>query len=413
LAQGPTVSDVTVRQRWPWSRLVDIDYLLDGGDGRRMDIALSAFDGETPLTLPEASLSGDLYGVSRGSRRITWDPMQTGYTNQTLMRFNVNLTATESPLYMVVDLTKIPGEEGQIQYVYEAELAAGTWGAAVTNPVAGVESLIWADVTNEVYKTDKLVLRRVRAGAFQMWESTPVALTKDYYIGVFEVTQRQWERLMGTRPSYYSNPDYYAARPVEQISYNQIRGATNDTPSVNWPQTGHGAVTAASFVGRLRTKTGGLLFDLPTCAQWEYAGRAGTTTLFNDGDAAANVAAPNDKTNAWLNVLGRYRYNGGSIDSACPPSEGTATVGSYRPNAWGLYDIHGNVQEKCLDWSDVRSAWAGTDPAGPESHATFLRVMRGGGAYDGPEAMTFWSFNVLTPTGTNGRQGFRIALVLP
>jgi hypothetical protein len=72
---------VTVRQRWPWSKLVDIDYLLTAESDQEADVTLTAYDGQTELTLPFASLSGDLYGVGPGPRRIVWDPTVTAYTN--------------------------------------------------------------------------------------------------------------------------------------------------------------------------------------------------------------------------------------------------------------------------------------------------------------------------------------------
>ena len=105
-AADPTISDVTVRQRWPWSRLVDIDYMLTGDPTQRVAVTVKAFNGSERLNLPETSLSGDLYSVSQGTRRIVWDPMKTVYTNQTLTQFRVDLAPTNPPVYMIVDLTK-------------------------------------------------------------------------------------------------------------------------------------------------------------------------------------------------------------------------------------------------------------------------------------------------------------------
>jgi formylglycine-generating enzyme required for sulfatase activity len=98
-------------------------------------------------------------------------------------------------------------------------------------------------------------------------------------------------------------------------------------------------------MGRLRARTG-KAFDLPTESQWEYAGRAGTTTALNSGkNLTAIESCPN------MSEVGRYWYNGGSgYTQNGDTSVATAKVGSYLPNAWGLYDIHGNVWEWCLDW---------------------------------------------------------------
>jgi formylglycine-generating enzyme required for sulfatase activity len=120
----------------------------------------------------------------------------------------------------------------------------------------------------------------------------------------------------------------------------------------------------------LRTKTGVDNFDLPTEAEWEYACRAGTTTYYNDG-----LGTPaNTTSNAQMNVLGRYLYNGGA-EYADQTPESFADVGSYIPNAWGIYDMHGNVYEWCLDWWSSSLA-GGVDPVGPETGGA--RVWRSG-----------------------------------
>ena len=161
----------------------------------------------------------------------------------------------ENGLYMVVDLS------------------GGT--SASNYPVSylsGVPSDGWTDE----YKTTKLVMRRIPAGTFTMGSPSGelsrsdderqhrVTLTKDFYIGVFEVTQRQWELVMGNWPSYFSNTTYYQTRPVEQVTYSDIRGYSAGT---HWPA--NDAVDAESFMGRLRAKTGLATLDLPTESQWE------------------------------------------------------------------------------------------------------------------------------------------------
>ncbi len=408
-AAEPTISDVVVRQRWPWSRLVDIDYVLTCDASQSVDIRMTAKDGSNTLTLPVASLAGDLYSVSHGPHRIVWDPTVTSYTNsQMLTQFSVTLTPVDVPLYMIVDLTKGADADGQIAYVYESDLTNGLWGAWERNPVtnqgAVVESVIWTGVaTNDIYKTDKLVLRRMRAGAFGMGSSASLSttLTRDFYAGVFEVTQYQWDLFMPVNTSYFS---YYAARPMEELPYNIIRGATTNTPAINWPTTGF-AVLPSSFMGQLRAGTGMVDFDLPTEAQWEYFCRAGTSTFYNDGlGTPANTAS-----NAQLNVLGRYQYNVahiGTVTGNCTPDDGAALAGSYLPNAWGLYDTHGNVREYCLDWE--ASLTGGSDPKGPDSGT--YRINRGGSwNRDGSVAASADRTSLrLTPDGHNGNVGFRL-----
>ena len=402
------VSNVTVRQRWPWSRLVDIDYVLTCDETQSVDVAVTAYDGSKKLTLPVESLAGDLSDVSHGPHRITWDPTVTSYTNsQLLTQFNVTLTHTPVPTYMIVDLTT-----GETTYQY-------------------CDTNLWTDVTNAIYKTGKLVLRRVPSATFTMGSpsgefgrnpyggereaSHEVTLTKGFYIGVFEVTQKQWQNVMGSSPAYFNNPDYADTRPVEQVAYTTIRGATNDSPKVDWPATGS-YVKPDSFIDRVRVKTGNVFFDLPTDAQWEYACRAGTGTGLNNGSNLTNKYS-----DATLALLARYEFSGAvsnisSMSRGCGITNGTMTVGSLLPNAWGLYDMHGNVWEWCLDlYKDSLGTSPVTDPSGPrngDAGATAFRVWRGGGCFVPAQECRSanrhrnWAY-------ANSTVGFRLVLNLP
>ena len=412
MADDPVISDVVARQRWPWSQLVDIDYVLTCDATQSVDVVLTAKDGSTTLTLPSESLSGDLYGVSHGMKRIIFDPFKTAYTNsQMLTQFNVTLAPTTPPVYMIVDLTKNAGAAGQIEYIYPGDERLETYGR-FTN--------VWFGVTNDsVYVTDKLVLRRVHAGTFGMGDSasTSTTLTKEFYSGVFKVTQRQWELITGAKPSYFNNTTYYASRPVEQVSYEDIRGASNSVPSINWPVTDRTVVSTNSFLGKLRAKTGLTDFDLPTEAQWECLCRAGTATVFNDGNASANVSGANANTNAWLDALGRYKFNGGYLADGvtapaqgCGATNGTAVVGSYQANAWGLYDTHGNVWELCLDWY-ASSLVGGPDPSGALAGSS--RVRRGGSLNSTASSCHSACRSNYDPSVRNPGVGFRLVRTLP
>ncbi|MDD2600875.1 MAG: formylglycine-generating enzyme family protein [Kiritimatiellae bacterium] len=154
-------------------------------------------------------------------------------------------------------------------------------------------------------------------------------------------------------------------------------------------------------------------FDLPTEAQWEYACRAGTDTYYND-----NLGTPaNTTSNAQMDVLGRYERNGGRewngaawVNPAvsCDASKGTAIVGSYLPNAWGLYDMHGNVWEWCLDWTGTLVA--DTDPKGAESGSE--RVKRGGtwNTIASNCRSAYRDFN--DPSSRHGNFGFRLVMTM-
>ncbi|NMA47640.1 MAG: formylglycine-generating enzyme family protein, partial [Lentisphaerae bacterium] len=230
-----------------------------------------------------------------------------------------------------------------------------------------------------------------------------VTLTQNFYVGVFEVTQKQWERVMGTWPSYFKNSDYRDSRPVDYLYFKDIRGSTAGS---GWPA--NNAVDADSFLGRLRSKTG-LAFDLPTEAQWEYACRAGTETALNSGkNLTANQTCPN------MNEVGRYTSNGGLYNPADgDTTKGTAKVGSYLPNQWGLYDMHGNVFEYCLDWWDGSDypAEAVTDPKGNAGGSG--RVIRGGYYRADAEVNCSARRNKTPPNIKSNGMGFRLAWPIP
>jgi formylglycine-generating enzyme required for sulfatase activity len=227
------------------------------------------------------------------------------------------------------------------------------------------------------HKTDRLVLRRVEPGTFVMGSPESetgrrpderrhsVTLTRAYYIGVFEVTQRQWELVMGENPSWFKSAG--AVRPVEQVSYCMVRGTAS---GLNWPSDG--AVDGDSFMGRLRARTGLTGFDLPTEAQWECSCRAATEGALNSGkDLTGCDRCPN------VEEVAVYRRNRDEADAAASPERGgTAAAGCRQPNRWGLYDMHGNVLEWCRDRFGPYEGDTVSDPVGAASEST--RVLRGG-----------------------------------
>ena len=261
-----------------------------------------------------------------------------------------------------------------------------------------------APVDDDACRTTELWLRYIPAGEFKMGSPKgelhrldnetqhKVTLTKPFYIGVFECTQKQWELVMGDWPSYFLNDR--RTRPVEEVSYDMIRG-TGAQAGAGWPTYGH-AVDADSFMGVLRAKTG-LMFDLPTEAQWEYACRAGTET-----DLISYMK------------MGRFSNNGGMMMDTLPSRDwdtvnGTAEVGSYRPNNWGLYDMQGNVYEWCLDWWDgeAYSPADATDPVGDATGSD--RVIRGGSWFDHAAQCRLASRYNRKPSLTHMNCGFRVA----
>lgn len=332
--------------------------------------------------------------AARQSCPPTWDPLWTGFR---CVRSSATPPATNGA-YMVIDLSGGP-DATNYPVSYLNAVPAGGWG--------------------DEYKTTKLVLRKIPHGTFTMGSPTnevgreidetqhQVTLTKDFYIGVFEVTQKQWERVMGNWPSYFTNASYRETRPVERVSYYEIReNPANNAISSNWPQSDQ--VHADSFMGKLRAKTGLSTFDLPTEAQWEYACRAGTTTAINSGYNLTNVHA-----DARAAEVGRYFYNhpgGYSGSSSVSTDGGTAKVGCYLPNPWGLYDMHGNVWEWCLDWYGSYPDTV-SDPKGAVSGSG--RVLRGCGYHNEAYGCRSPDRFSLEPFSRGFEPGFRPARTLP
>jgi formylglycine-generating enzyme required for sulfatase activity len=212
-------------------------------------------------------------------------------------------------------------------------------------------------------------LSKISAGTFTMVDrdnAPEVTLTQPFYLGVTEVTNAQWRAVMGSVPSKCKDDDC----PVEQVSWKE----------------------AVSFCEKLSSlsaeRAAGRVYRLPTEAEWEYACRAGTTTAYSFGDDDS--------------LLGDFAWFEDNADDRIHP------VGQKRSNAWGLYDMHGNVWEWCSDWYGDYPDGAVSDPQGPSSGEN--RVRRGGG----------WSYSAGYcrsafrgrggPSGRNRNLGLRLAL---
>ncbi|MBR0506853.1 MAG: formylglycine-generating enzyme family protein [Kiritimatiellae bacterium] len=351
---------------------VMVNYTLEGERGIvTVDIQTNGVSiGGSHLTY----LSGDVNRlVEPGARSFTWKPFKAWEGNQ-----SSNATAVVSawatncpPDYMAVSLVAA----NTVRYYPDAESVPG-------------------GVTNDLYKTDMLLMRKIPAANVEWRMGSPttetgrgsiseephlVTLDEDYYIGVYPVTQRQYALVVnGSRPSYFKLDADYATRPVESVSYRMARGAIGG--SYSWPRDGH-AVDGDSFFGRLNARVGMAGFDLPTEAQWEFACRAGCGAALYSGEELSNAT-----TSPNLNAVGRYRYNGGYTgddfsaepDAQCTAEHGTAKVGSYTPNAWGLYDMLGNVFEWVLDAyaENITSCDPNTGPS--DNPTSGYRMCRGG-----------------------------------
>ena len=405
LAAYPVVSNVRAAQR-AGTGLFDISYdLADAATTNlTVTVAISTNNGADWFAPAASNLTGAVgnYSVSPGTgKALVWQGGRE-LPPRLLPSVKVRITAddTPSPLsYLVINLS-------------------GGMGAANYPVTYYASNAVPGGANSDAYKTTNLLMRLIPKGSFTMGSPADelgrnveemkhtVTLTMDFYIGVFEVTQRQWELVMGNKPSYFNNATYYASRPVEQVSYFEIREnpANSYDPAVDWPA--NSVVNAASFMGKLRAKTGLATFDLPTESQWEYACRAGTTTALNSGKNLNSTT-----TDANMAEVGRYLRNGGSgYTQDGDTSGGTAKVGTYRANAWGLYDMHGNAWEWCLDWYGTYPDTV-SDPAG--AGGGFYRVARGGDWYEFASSCRSAFRNRGTSDAWSNHTGFRAARTLP
>ena len=446
-AQAAVIDQVIVRQQWPWSTDVKIEYRLSGVTSP-VDISVTAYNGTTPLDNSNinAALSGNRFGVTDSVGTIILDPVKAfGDTQVAIADFRVELELSDSMydydevLYKIFCLTN----NADVTTITRRDLMNGKYGAVVTNFAnigQGFKTLlddviIWTDVTNNpAYKDTHLVMRKIKAKNVLWTIGSPeseygrefegrseaqhtVKLTQDYFIGVFEVTQEQYVRITdSSNPSNFKSDDGNPYRPVENVYYTTLRGARTESANgekICWPTNSYKhAVYASSVCGKLRSKFT-THFDLPTEAQWEFACRAGTTnSLYNGRAPISNFQADVDEL-AW---------NSGNSASA---SSGryTSGVGKKKPNAFGLYDMLGNVNEVCANFSvnDISLGGTLSDPlvdpdSGYNPNANFSRQIRGGcaseqarcsrSAHRGPANWAdtgrsyYFGFRLVCPDGT-------------
>ena len=316
--------------------------------------------------------------------KIKWDPRKT-WSGLPINNVTFKLTAwsTNSPPdYLVYDFVN-----------------------HTTNFYVSAEALPDGGLANNVYKTDRIVLRKIPAKNVE-WVMGPsaseetsrnsdakiysasevsrsVTLTEDFYIGVFEVTQAQYRHGGGTTTSRYVGDDA-SIHPVEGMQAYIVQGKRS---------LADGRKKANGFLDLIRQKTG-IDFDVPSEAQWEFACRAGTRTSMNSGHDI--VKSSND---ANMDKIAWTIHNSGLV---------THPVGMKPANEWGLYDMHGNVAEYCADWFGPLTTDAVIDPAGCDQNtAGSKRVLRGGGCQHSESCKCRSAFR----TGSleaSGDYGFRI-----
>ena len=370
----PQISDVSLSQDQA-ARRVTVAYSLT--DGPAVVTAEFTTNG---IALPGhlyTTLSGDVNIIvtnREGQCSFVWNPdndFQTVFGED--VRFGVKLTpwdVNDPPPYLVVDLCAT-----NTLFFY-----------ASSNAVPD-------GVQHRRYKTDMLVMRKIPACNRRFHASSlvgekgsrmsdfgdvdsevphDITLTNDYYMAIYEMTQKQYSRISTSVTSAFSELEDSDVLPVENLKYDALRGSTAN--GVNWPSTGN-HVTSGSFIGLIRAHSGIKSLDLPTEAEWEFACRAGTDTSLNSGK---NL----DYSNVWgrtpdsCPALSEVAWWIGNSDDTTHP------VGLKKPNAFGLYDTHGNVREFCLDWYERGVAYSDGShvvaPAGPVSSSSNQRVLKDG-----------------------------------
>ena len=345
LHQDPTTRNVTVSYALTADAVVMIDILTNG-----VPVEARAL----------ASMAGDVNRkVGAGEHKAFWRPDRSlpGFS------FDANVTARVTawpvdnpPDFMVVDL------------LYPSNITY----------YASAEAMPY-DLTNTVYKTDKLVMRKIpaknvrwRMGAGEIaannsadWRAREtihyVTFNDDYYMAIFPMTHAQYVRFgKGEVADVNDAATYHVAQA--KTYYSTLRGKVSD--GIDWPITGN-SVKPGCTIDAIRKFTGIDTMDLPTESQWEYACRAGTPTDFNNGK---NLAGTWDPAPDGINVTG----------------DGPQIVGTKPCNNWNLYDCHGNVAEWCLDWyltTPYAENSEQTDPPGPrsdDSGSPTKRCLRGG-----------------------------------
>ena len=376
----PTVSNVNVSQGGSGGP-VKITYQLDAPAIVTIDVLTNGVSiGAEKLV----GLTGDVNRLvpQAGEGRVTWRPHKI-WPGDPIEGTTVKVRAWATnapPDYLVYDFVN-----------------------HTTNFYTCVEALPDGGLANDVYRTDRIVLRKIPAkgvewvmgcynkdvGATASAVAHMVVLTEDFYMAIYETTQAQY---VHSGSSYATGFNYTgddaAIHPADKVNFWHLHG--------DWPTAGRKSPGGACASFR---KTTGIDFDLPTEAQWEFACRAGTRTMINTGHALTSTTADENMNAAgWSTANSKEGY---SALSSHP-------VGKKLKNAWGLYDMHGNISEWCLDWFGTISGDA-VDPIGATTNGGSGRVLRGGGfAYSNVSGCTSSVRNVDGGAGGVQDRGFRL-----
>ena len=343
-----TVTDVAARQRWPWNSLVDVDFTIAGAAaGEKCAIGITGTCKGGAQTLYAKTYATEPVATN-GANRVVWN-LGADYPDLVAKDLRVSVTAVpltaNSPVYLVVDVSGgADAESWPVHYT-------------TADPVHTVGDA-------DACKTTEIWLRRVKAGTFSSsyknngastYSSYTCTLTNDFYLGIFPVTQTQCFNLTGDYMSSFTNEQFRATRPANSITLRMLQDPAFDSAE---PALSLRSFSSTCILGRLRDRTG-LGFLVPTEWQWEYACRA--------GEALSSGRYPNCQyrgpKNSYTPPDG---YEWKDTQAMWDARYGTAYVDQYIPNAWGFYDMVGDVWEWSLNkMASVSAGDTLTDPLGP------------------------------------------------
>jgi formylglycine-generating enzyme required for sulfatase activity len=293
---------------------------------------------------------------------------------------------------------------------------SGVQDPSLRSPAPPVKSPVAPEARNSFYNGLGMRMVWVQPGKFRMGAADPrqdgppheVEITRAFAVASHEVTLGQFAAFVADTGHVTDAEKDGNAWGFDSKTGRYVRGRQYSWGYVGWSQTeSHPVVNvswndAMSFCAWLRRKENAV-YDLPTEAEWEYVCRAGASGRYHCGDDAESLVHVGNVADASYH----RRFPRGTTVRGDDGHVFTAPVGQFAPNAWGLYDMHGNVWEWCKDGRRTYQDQAIKDPSGPAAGA---RVLRGGSWFDGPGKCCCTSRSARTTTGHNLHIGFRVVL---